>query len=378
MSEASNEWTDMGSSGPAPFRHPEPLDKFCGDGAGLTSSQQLSLDELFVDPDTGEVVRFRELYPAYSPSSTIFSSGLRYIRTAQGTPKDLWGMKCGDVRFVVACPDRHEKHLVHHVCHRLQCPTCYENAASRSAHRIEERLKGLHAAYKRNGIRLGKPKHIVFSPPQVDWPRERLEADGGRALRRQLCRLLWRYAKDRVYGGDIIVHGERRKHLDGSDCDARRCRQRHQWVWGPHIHFIGYGFFENSALFHAESGWVYKRVEDDGERDIFSTAKYQLTHAALFLGADGEQVGTAYHHIGQMANCKGGRTVLDKQQETVPCDTCKKELHEYAADGNEPDLANDRGEHLVWRVEVEWYINGRAKKFVQKLLAEWLEGDGGG
>ncbi|MCX6653038.1 MAG: hypothetical protein NT137_06775 [Methanomassiliicoccales archaeon] len=55
-------------------------------------------------------------------------------------------------------------------------------------------------------------------------------------------------------------------------------------------------------------------------------------------------------------------------------------MHEYGAlaGGGEPDLTDDRGEHLVWRVEVEWYINGRTRVFVQKLLAEWLEDDGGG
>ena len=40
--------------------------------------------------------------------------------------------------------------------------------------------------------------------------------------------------------------------------------------------------------------------------------------------------------------------------------------------------SDDRGEHLVWRVEVEWYINGRTKRILQKLLAEWLEDEGGG
>ncbi|MCX6653037.1 MAG: hypothetical protein NT137_06770 [Methanomassiliicoccales archaeon] len=160
-------------------------------------------------------------------------------------------------------------------------------------------------AYGRNGVRLGKPKHIVFSPPQEDWPVEKLAMDGGRGLREELYRLLRGYAKDRVYGGAAILHDERRKHLDDTNCDTRWCRRRHKWVWGPHIHFIGYGFFENSALVYAETGWVYKRIEDDGERDIFGTAKYQLTHAALFVGADGEQVGTAYQFVGTMANCKG-------------------------------------------------------------------------
>jgi hypothetical protein len=280
-----------------------------------------------------------------------------------------FGTKCGDIRLVVACPELHEKHLIHQVCHRLQCPVCFRDAASRAAHRIEERLEGLHGAYEKNGIRLGRPKHIVFSPPQEDWAQERLERDGGKALRRRLYQLLVKYAKDGVYGGATITHGERRKHTDGTECDKKRCRRKHVWVWGPHIHFIGYGFFENSARFYTETGWTYKRIDDGGgERDIFSTAKYLLTHCALFVGEDREQLGTAYHMMGVMANCKGGGRVLEKHEEPVLCETCKKELHQYRPVGQEPNLDTDSGEYMVWRSVVEWYVNKRTKKYIQVLL----------
>lgn len=309
---------------------------------------------------------------------------MRYVRSGRGEPTNEL---CGTPRMVVSCSSPDPNHranvarLVFHNCKSLTCPKCYEAGATRGARAIQHRLEGMAGAYRKAGKRLGAKKHIVLSPPQADWPRERLEADGGRALRRKACQLLKRFAKDGAEGGTVVVHGERKKHLDGSECERDGCRRRHTWVWGPHIHYLGYGFLEDSSYFYAQTGWIYKRVDEtkDRERSFFATAKYLLTHSASFVGADGRRVGQGYHHVGWMANCKGGARVVSRTWETGKC-ACGRELHDYGVvwEGmtptEKPNFTEDQGEHQVLVEVREWYLNGAV--FKQTVLD--LEPDPGG
>jgi hypothetical protein len=192
-----------------------------------------------------------------------------------------------------------------------------------------------------------------------------MDKDAGRALRRKACQLLKRFAKDGAEGGTIIIHGERKKHLDGTECERDKCHKKHVWVWGPHIHYIGYGFLENSDYFHAQTGWIYKRVDDtkDRERDFQSTAFYLLTHSANFVDEFGQRHGIGYHHVGWMANCKGGKRIIENRLETAKC-SCGLDLHTYGLvwDGltptETPDFEHDRGPQVIRIKVIDWYVNG--------------------
>lgn len=296
---------------------------------------------------------------------------LKYTRVGTGSSLDLAGLKvCGRVISAVRCPsgeDGHDLHIIGSNCKRLQCPTCYPSAVRRSARRISDRLEGMHGAWLANGVNLGKLKHIVFSPPQAEWTKARVESDGGKSLRAELRRHLKRYFKDQAYGGYLIFHGERKKHSDGSECEDKNCHRSHKWTWGPHFHYVGYGYFgPQSPKFHAETKWIYKNIGNEQVRDAYLTVHYQLTHAGIFLGDNGEQVGTGYWPVGMMANCKGGRRVLGKHLDTLPCEVCQRALHEYGVYDQKPDWSDDRGVHRHLVYEVEYYVTARVVTYLQR------------
>lgn len=296
-----------------------------------------------------------------------------YCRVGQGNSLDLAGLKvCGRVIGAIRCPSHEHEHdlrLLHSHCDRLQCPTCYEDAVKRSARRITDRMEKVHKQYSSHGVPLGKPKHMTFSPPQDEWTRQRVESDGGRLLKEEVARLMQRFFKDRAYGGYLIFHGERRKHVDGSECDVKHCTKRHVWTWGPHFHYIGYGYFENSSYVHSKTGWVVKRIEDRGERDIYSTVHYQLTHAGLFLDPEtGEQRGTAYWSYGLFANCNAGSVKSPVQYEAIKCSKCQQDLHEYYVVDQLPDWTADLGPYRKVVQERTYYLTKPALRRCASLV----------
>ena len=346
--------------------------------------------EVFLPAVSDDLDSETSLYPALLPSSlhsdTLAFAGktLRYVRVGNGktlNPDSLGVVRCGSVVGAARCTCHEEGHdlvLLKDNCGRLQCPVCYHQSVSRSAHRMADRLEGMFEAWKVNGVNLGKLKHITFSPPQKDWPKTRVVQDGGKALRKLAYRHFNKYFKDRAYGGFLIFHGERKKHKDGTECEDRNCNKVHQWVWSPHFHYLGYGYFSpESPLYHSETGWIYKNIGSANQRDAFLTANYQLSHAGTFLDLKtSKQVGSAYWAVGMLANCKGGRKVLNRSTESVPCSLCAKALHDYGVRFDVPDWSDDRGEHLRYVLVVEYYINRKAKTYLQQELEGFEEVDG--
>lgn len=315
------------------------------------------------------------LYPAIRPIKPLSESSYEYHRAGTG---EVSGLGCGVVKFFTACTAKTLEHrifskkAVHARCTSLLCPICYEGASRRSSKRIEARLNGLHAKYLQKGIRLGKPKHIEFSPSLEHWNMEYFLADGGKRAFSEVVALLDEFAQDGVYGGDLTLHLERRKHKDGSECHLKKCDRRHVWVWGPHFHYFGFGFLANSDYFHSRSGWIYKRIQDSGPRDIQATAFYILTHSALFVNQKTGRSAKNHRYVGLFQDKLAKRIDLGTRQEPCICPECKVPLHRFAKTLGSPDEIawdNDQGEAFHTVQVVDWVLREKQPK-VKPLKVE--------
>lgn len=289
-----------------------------------------------------------------------------YIRVGQG---ELTKDYCGMITGAASCPSHHDHHkiLFRYHCNDPRCPACYEHYCNQAAHRVEDKLQGISKAFHREGVRVGKPRQVVFSPPQQDWPRERVERDGGESLRKEFSRVF--KSSTKYYGGTFILHCERKKHTDGTECEDHNCRRKHIWVWGPHIHYVGWGYFKNSALFHKETRWIYKTVDDGGNvRNIFKTVRYLLTHAATFKRGQ-----MLVRYIGMATS--GRKQIKEKHKEAVQCRICGEELRRNGVypDGT-VDHTIDQGPYNVIKVETVWIIRTKALAKVRSQIQEREQG----
>ena len=332
-----------------------------------------------------------ELSTPYGPS-TIELGQTYLILPGHGTKKN----NCGEVRFAVACSDeacrhKHGYHLKTEKCNRLSCPTCRDIAIARATKRAVERIEGLMEAYEREGQKLGPITHCHLSPPP-DSPLFTPEAlntkEGLNRAYEEGRNKLKRYCRD--YGGVLILHPWRQVHLDGSKCGRHDCKEEHTWVWSPHFHFVGVGWWRKSDEFYKETGWVYSKFGygvkkrqgvDERQRSLYNTLHYELTHCGILvegkhiydsdakISVDGTielaQVGQVVRYVGLFSNSKGGYKVESKKREVQACPHCKADLHTFdlvLSDKGEWLLHADRGPLMEW-VEVRvWYINHRQRQ----------------
>lgn len=305
-------------------------------------------------------------------------------RTGSGEISHDW---CGMIRNFVACssPSHHGSKPIHMSCKRLSCPLCYEDACTRAAHRAEDRVVGMKKAWMREGVNVGRIRHVEWSPSPRDWPRDRVESDGGKAFIKEWARVFKSHSKH--FGGVRIIHWERKKHTDGSACEDKFCKRKHVWVWGPHVHYVGWGWFNNSALVHHKTGWVYKTIDDGAKvRNVFDTVRYQLTHAGLVKRElrvkeslepvhDLDQVGNALSYVGMCSTNKGGKSTLRSTLEPCYCEVCQSELHRYGAlNDKSADFSYDLGAVKARVVEFEYRLSVR----LQQQLDRWLQSDDSG
>jgi len=121
-----------------------------------------------------------------------------------------------------------------------------------------------------------------------------------------------------MYGGVVVVHPWRLKHEeDGSSCERKDCKRYHVWMWGPHVHFIGWGRFARSDKVHKSGrGWVYRAIPDRTGRDIWATCYYQLTHCAVVPG------GQSYAWVGLMSTRAVAVVKRERAWEPEVCPVC--------------------------------------------------------
>ncbi|MCJ7632705.1 hypothetical protein MUP77_09995, partial [Candidatus Bathyarchaeota archaeon] len=134
-------------------------------------------------------------------------------------------------------------------CDRAECPICYESWASRGAKRIVHRLKGSRG-------RWGNPIHISFNPAPCLWLLPK------KILTRELYRVAKRLG---IEGGTFIFHPKRQNEAGN-------------WFVSIHWHGLVYGWHRG---FHIR-GWVVKNHGvRRSEKERFTTARYQLSHAGV-------------------------------------------------------------------------------------------------
>ena len=343
-------------------------------------------------------------YLAYRPSNTGYDCSTPFgptnieleetylILPGHGTTKH----DCGEVRFAVACSSdacRHEHgySLRTKNCGRLSCPTCRDIAIARAAKRAVERIEGLTQAYEEEGQKLGPISHcqLSTSPDSPLFSPEALNTKEGLNRAHQEARkLLKRYC--RGYGGILVLHPWRQIHLDGSRCGRHDCQKKHTWVWSPHFHYLGVGWWIKSDEFYRISGWTYSKFGygvkkrkgvDERQRSLYNTLHYEFSHCGILtegrqiydrdarLPVQGTielgQVGQVVRYVGLFSNSKGGYRVESKSYEAQPCPHCKADLHNFDVvqdDKGEWHLHADRGPLMEW-VEVRvWYINHRQRQ----------------
>lgn len=191
------------------------------------------------------------------------------------------GMKyrptCGALKKVFTCPDHpHDSvKLVRYSCYKLDCPECYEAAASRSAARVSDILTSRFRALRNAGItKTAGLKHIVVSPDRRLVGN--VEAGALLLLRAGLERfvkIMLAYAHHMgVEGGAYTVHLWRYDKVSES------------WVLSPHLHMLAVGY---TGTGNKEDGIIVHTVCSKGKSPVrdrdacVRTFAYILTHAAI-------------------------------------------------------------------------------------------------
>lgn len=330
---------------------------------------------------------------------------------------------CGKKTKVIACGDpscKKKPEVVIGNCHRYECKVCnnpYDRdkriALSRPASEISERLVMMAGEYRKYGMDLGGANHFTFSPDPKKWTREKVEADGGKALFKEFKRVLKHAFEDAdveeevrgrkvckkrndPWGGAWFFHSERYQHEDGTACFDDHCRRKHVWIWSPHFHYLGYGYAQNYGMFFRRQHWSYKKIQNSGERDIYKTAKYELSHVSLLFKEEViehdegyteirvKRIGKAYRYVGKIADRFGGKVLKSREKREAHCPVCEKEgresfLYEYHVHENGDDLEIDRASPICVHEEIieiyEWRLKHPISRMHQEILC--LTGSGG-
>lgn len=331
--------------------------------------------------------------------------------------------ECGDILGSVdcsfsGCETRKEDHRIHSSCGTLGCPVCFRSVADLKANVVSEHQHNVKAVFESEWDKLayhkrfGEEKHFVFSPSQDGkgsvwlgpllnkagkdiskrrrrWSRAELEADGCAAMNRELRRILKESFDGQFYPGTIIWHMERKKHFasaphhrnaygnwsvcydddchlehevfdDWVSCEDDDCQLEHVWVYGPHVHFDGYGYIEPSPSFHARTGWQYHKIPNTSGRSTFATVGYLLKHSAIFerVDEDGKvHRRRSYSHVSLFSNRYCG--FLERSRELKPsiCKSCGSPKCKYETDEHDRvDYSHDLGIHNEVVVSGNYYV----------------------
>jgi len=307
----------------------------------LNSDRKIPFDKIFASPFLGK-------------------GSLKLTLPGHGSQKDNL---CGEFKLALQCPSECDvPQIISYNCGRITCPVCYENAISQMASRAGNKIQAVIDSYKLNGINLGKAKHGVYSPPPGKYQESDFDSnDGVDCLRKESVDAFNFLTTGDYQGCTPLVHLWRKCHFDGSICGDPHCTKSHGWYFSPHVHLIYVGFLkESTQLYHSKKfkGSVWKRIPDNGARDIIKTIAYQLSHSvipftggavkssSLFGGSvspdwfsskeqnsikiTSKVIGHTIRYYGVFSNCKSGKTVIARQDRLVVCPTCGSEIKKYS------------------------------------------------
>jgi hypothetical protein len=234
---------------------------------------------------------------------------------------------CNEFIAYQDCNNRHKGMKPYYRNHHSHLCACWSEWQRRVAIQETERL---YEACKLNGLTTKTIRHIVISPPVSEYPKFRTEREF-KNITKKLYRLLDKYIKG-MYGGDIVFHYYRLKHIDGSECEEKRfCDREHIEIESPHFHYIGTGYFVNSDVFYRETGWVYKTIRKiRDERECRSTLRYIMSHCAID-DKNGKQGNKIIRQIGFNSKRKLGRKVIKID---ITCKICGERIELYDENKN--------------------------------------------
>ena len=270
---------------------------------------------------------------------------VRLVRT--GTGPTIQG--CRSFVSMISCSSKGKcktrDKVLSHNCHRLWCKDCCGGAAKTQARTIEDRLEGLTNRFYDNGIPAGQAKHVVVSKSYALKESDRDDRAKVNDYIQDCIEVVRSNAKELrpdqdgndIYsikgfaGGAWTFHPERKKGQNRETQEWESVEDnnwnnqkyiRFKWVWGPHVHFVTYGFFKSSKeIFKGhchngkkqtkkekrQSGFIFKIIpNEDGPRIIKETFAYLLTHSGIWVNGDGKQKGNAYGYFGAYSVTKGG------------------------------------------------------------------------
>ena len=160
-------------------------------------------------------------------------------------------------------------------CGRLRCKNCMNLTALQTGVKIEDRICTPADLSGRRTGEYDRPKHWVVSPPQ-EWIK--MICQNSRTFSNLVDDLVQLLPEYGMYSGVIIFHPWRLTE----DCKL--------WLFSPHFHVVGFGYFRNEALRKkldslpefSDQPWIFNQIHAEEEmRSVRHTLAYILTHAGI-------------------------------------------------------------------------------------------------
>ena len=173
-------------------------------------------------------------------------------------------------------------------CYRASCPVCYEDWVSDEADKATYRI--LEFAKRHKII------HVYASVPVSDYFLEYPK------LRAKMYRMI---KKCGIWGGMVMFHPWRQDELTLN------------WCFSPHFHILGCGWVYGTGMNYEKSGWVVGKIEDVGDRDPFSTIRYQLSHCGI---------NEKYHSVTWFGGMNYRFKIAKMPEKVATCPFCGRDL----------------------------------------------------
>lgn len=206
-------------------------------------------------------------------------------------------------------------------CNRIECPECHYRIAVREAYKAVARLRGLWHECRIYGLDLGRPAHVVTSPPPDEYHNFK-----NLNLYSKINKRNQQYLKEiGIIGGCTTIHRVRGKPHAIKAYKAGKIELKDAWHWHT-VGFMPEGHKIDSPAFYDATGWIYKNIPiitKGGARNVIA---YELNHAAAY------QVTTGHSHLLRWwgaTSYNNMRLIETKTKEIKECKACKADKHRY-------------------------------------------------
>lgn len=241
---------------------------------------------------------------------------------------------CGDCRTVFEDCYRvhgHDRTDIRLGCNSMDCPVCHYRIAVREAYKAVSRLRGLWTECRKYGLDLGRPVHMMTSPPP-----ELYHYFSTASMYSKINQMNLHHLKDiGVIGGCTVTHRVRGKPYLIRQYKAREIDLKDAW----HFHTVGFmpdGHKVRSDAFYDATGWVYKAIpiiKKGGARNVIA---YEVNHAANY----GTSSGSSHLLRWWGASSYNAMKLIERRSKEIKaCKVCECDKHRYFE-----DYDNDQGE----------------------------------